>query len=48
MRVSGNAWRSEDDASSADVRGIDANEDVARQTATMKKKALLIKEDFSS
>jgi hypothetical protein len=48
MRVSGNDARSVDGPSSIDARGIDANEDVARQTATMKKNALLIEEDFSS
>lgn len=42
MRVSGNGSKRDDDTSSADARGIDANEDVARQTATMKKNALLI------
>jgi hypothetical protein len=48
MRVSVNGAKVEGAGSSADALGIDASEDVARNTATMKKNDLLIEEDFSS
>ncbi len=59
MRVSDKVWtiggaasvidaREIDAPSSTDTRGIDAKDVAAQKMATMKKRALLIDEDFSS
>jgi hypothetical protein len=48
MRVSDNASKPGEDRSGADARGIDAKDVDAERMATMKKRALLIEEDFSS
>jgi hypothetical protein len=48
MRVSGNGSKGDDASSRIDVRGIDARAVLAKRKTPMKKKALLIEEDFSS